>query len=355
MNFPAKKTVEKLKINSQLNAEKSVRVGIVGAGLMGKWHARAAKKAGGEIVAVADFDKEKAGLLAAKYPPSQSFKNAAEMLNHQSIGALHICTPTNTHLEIAELAIKSGVNIFIEKPLAETARDTIYLYDLAAENNVRICPAHQFAFQRSVEKAKKMLPRVGEIIHLRAAICSAGGAGFSAEKLDEIAADILPHPLSLFQTFSDNLLIEENFDSCRPRNGELRIEGLADKTSLEIFVSLNARPTLNYFQIVGSNGTIHLDLFHDFAFIETGKVSRWRKILHPFDSSVRNFSAAFFNLMRRAARFETAYPGLQSLVSQFYGAIRDKKESPVSSAQAINVARIRDYLMPRTEEKPNKR
>lgn len=351
MNLPSEKTEETLKIGSKINTEKSIRVGIVGAGLMGKWHARAAKKAGGEIVAVADFDKEKAKLLAAKYPSARIFGNIAEMLNHQSIDALHICAPTETHLEIAEFAVKAGVNLFIEKPLAETARETIYLYDLAAKNSVKICPAHQFAFQQSVEKAKKMLPRIGEIIHLQAAICSAGGAKLSAENLNEIAADILPHPLSLLQTFLDEILLEKNFDACRPQNGELRISGQTDKTSLGIFVSLNARPTLNSFKIVGSSGTIYLDLFHDFAFIETGKVSKLRKILHPFDSSARNFSAAFFNLLRRAARFETAYPGLQNLINLFYAAIREKKETPVSPAQAINVAQIRDYLMRRAGEK----
>ncbi|MGI8470331.1 MAG: Gfo/Idh/MocA family protein [Pyrinomonadaceae bacterium] len=347
-------TEEKLKINSQINDAKPIQVGIVGAGLMGKWHARAVKKAGGKIVAVADFDKEKAKLLAAKHPSAHSFRNAAEMLNRQSIDVLHVCTPTNSHLEIAELSIKAGVNIFVEKPLAASARETIYLYDLAAENKVKICPAHQFAFQQSVKKAKKMLSHIDEIIHLQAAICSAGGAGLSAENLDEIAADVLPHPLSLFQTFLNISLIEGNFDACRPQNGELRISGQADKTSLEIFISLNARPTLNSFQIVGSSGTIHLDLFHDFTFIETGKVSKWRKILHPFDSSVRNFSAAFFNLMRRAARSETAYPGLQNLINLFYGAIREKKVSPVSPAQAINVAQIRDYLIYRAGEKIKK-
>ncbi|MGI9036148.1 MAG: Gfo/Idh/MocA family protein [Pyrinomonadaceae bacterium] len=351
MNSTSKKTKESPEINYEFSGAKHLRVGIVGAGLMGKWHARAAKKAGGKIVAVTDTDEKRAKLLAAKYPAAQSFASAAEMLERQSINVLHICAPTNAHDEIAELAINAGVNLFIEKPLAGSAAETIYLYDLAAKNNVKICPAHQFAFQRSVEKAKENLPRIGRIIHLRATICSAGGAGFSAGKLDAIAADILPHPLSLLQTFTNNLLITENFNSLQPQRGELRITGKTNETSTEIFISLNARPTTNSFQIFGERGTIHLDLFHDFAVIETGKVSKLRKILHPFDSSARNFSAAFFNLMRRAARFETAYPGLQNLVNHFYQSIRENKESPVSAAQTINVAQIRDDIIYRAAER----
>ncbi len=258
---------------------------------------------------------------------------------------LHICTPTATHQAIAELAIKSRVNLFIEKPLAPTAEETILLYDLASKNNVRICPTHQFIFQKGVEKAKKLLPRIGQIIHLQATVCSAGGDGLDAEQLDLIAADILPHPLSLFQSVLNDLLPEENWEIFRPRCGEFRIYGNTRKISLSIFISMNSRPTANSFQIIGTNGTIHVDLFHGFAFIETGKVSKARKILHPLSFAVKSFSAATFNLARRLVEFETAYPGLRQLVSSFYQAIKENTESPVTPEQTINIARIRDYLI----------
>lgn len=345
MNSTPKRTEKSPDINNKFSGAKKIRVGIVGAGLMGKWHARAAKKAGGEIVAVTDVDEKRAKLLAAKYPTAQNFESAAKLLEQQSIDVLHICAPTDTHYEIAKLAVEAGVNIFVEKPLAESAEETIYLYNLAAENNIRICPAHQFTFQQCVERAKKMLSRIGRIIHLRATICSAGGAGLSTAELGEIVVDILPHPLSLFQVFTNDLLNVENFSAFQPQNGELRVIGRADKISVEVFVSLNARPTVNSFQIFGANGTINLNLFHDFAFIESGKVSKLRKILHPFDLSVRNFSAGFVNLMRRSVHFETAYPGLQNLVSSFYWSIRENKELPISAANAINIAQIRDDLV----------
>lgn len=328
---------------------KRIRVGIVGAGLMGKWHARAAEKAGGKIVAIADVDEKQASLLAAKYPAAQSFAGAAEMLDEKSLGVLHICVPTASHRKLAELAIASSVNVFIEKPLAPSAEETIFLYDLAAKNNVLICPAHQFVFQRGVEKAKKIMARVGQTIHLEASICSAGGTHSADENLDAIAEDILPHPLSLFQTFLGDCLPEKNWTVLRPQRGEIRACGYAREISLSIFISMSARPTVNSFQIVGTNGTIHLDLFHGFAVMETGKVSKARKILRPFDSAARNFSAATFNLLRRIARFETAYPGLQKLVCGFYQSLRENREPPISPEQAINVACVRDYLIRRAE------
>lgn len=351
MNSAVKKSIELQAAPSRADNETFLRVGIIGAGLMGKWHARAALKAGGNIVALADSESDTAKILTAKYPSAQIFDNLEEMLERQALDILHICTPTGSHCRIAELAIKSGVSVLVEKPLAVSAQETIFLYDLAKSNNVKLCPTHQFAFQKSVEKAKKLVSAIGDVIHLKAIICSAGGAGHSAGKLNEIAADILPHPLSLFQSFLNNPLDKESFSSFQPQDGELRINGRAEKISLEIFISLNVRPTINSFQIFGSEGSIHLDLFHDFTFMENGKVSKLRKIIRPFDFSARNFSAAFFNLLRRSASFETAYPGLQNLVIRFYQSVRENKETPISGEQVINIAQIRDKLIAATLEK----
>lgn len=356
----------KTKINSALVAEKSenslvrkaksnggkkMRVGIVGAGLMGKWHARAAVNAGGKIVCITDPNENRANKLVGKYRNAEVFRDAKTMLSQQLPDVLHICTPTASHQRIAETAIRSGVNIFIEKPLAMTADETNLLYKLAAENDVKICPAHQFAFQRCVRNSKTMISRIGKIVHLEVTICSAGSDGFENLFADSTALDILPHPLSLFQTFLNQNLSEKNWKVFRPQSGELRINGYEKDVSLAVFISMNARPTVNYFQIIGTEGTIYLDLFHDFAVLDQGKVSKMRKILHPFDLAFRNFSAATYNLLGRTVRLETAYPGLRKLVSNFYQSVREDSIPPITFEEAINVAVIRDFIISQSENK----
>ncbi len=322
-----------------------IRAGIVGAGLMGRWHAQAAKKAGGEVVAIADRDERSAARLISDFPSAKDYGSLEEIINRKSLDVLHVCTPLSSHRTIAEFAIKAGINLIVEKPLAQTASETICLYGLASNHNVQLCPVHQFAFQPGVVKARKLLPKIGKIVHMHVTICSAGGEGFEAEQLDLIAADILPHPLSLFQAVLNNLLSDENWEVSRPRGGELRIEGYERETSFSIFISMNARPTNNSLQIFGTKGTINIDLFHGFAVMETGKVSKTRKILRPFDLAVRSFSGATLNLMRRAVRFEAAYPGLRQLVGNFYQSLREGTEPAVTPEQAINVAKIRDILI----------
>lgn len=317
---------------------------IVGAGLMGRWHASAVRRAGGRVVAVADLELSRAQRLAGRFS-AKSFSNVNQMLSDVELDVLHICSPASTHGNIGELAISSGLNLVVEKPVTPNACGTVRLYEQAARRGVIVCPVHQFVFQNGVAKAQSLLPRVGQVVHLGATIFSAGGAGLASDQLDSIAADILPHPLALMQKFLPNKLPEDQWCALRPQHGELRISGEADGVTLGILVSMNARPTVCDFQIVGTEGTIYLNLFHGYAYLELGRVSRTRKIAHPFEQSLRNLSAAAINLGRRALRRELAYPGLQLLISEFYSAVQTGAPSPISAEEAIAIARVRDRLL----------
>lgn len=341
---------EKSRAQSSSRAEAvavkpKIRAGIVGAGLMGRWHADALEKAGGEVVAVTDFDLSKAARLAAKYRHAEGFESVEKMINARKLDVLHVCSPTASHESIAETAVKAGVHLLIEKPLAANADETVRLYYLSAQRGILLCPVHQFAFQDGVKKAKKTLPKIGKIVHLEARICSAGGVGMEGAQLDLLAADILPHPLSLMQKFLDARINEIDWEVLHPTAGELRVFGRRGDVSVSIFISLNSRPTRNSFELTGSLGTIYLDLFHGFSFLESGETSRTAKILRPFNFAARSFSAAASNLARRALHREPAYPGLRRLISDFYDSIRNRAELPILPAEAIAIAKTRDSLM----------
>lgn len=331
-------------VRGKIAANPKIRAGIVGAGLMGRWHAHALEKAGGEVIGFVDFDSTKAESLAAEFADATVFGDIEKMLAAQKLDVLHICSPTGSHKAIAETAIRAGVHLLIEKPLAATADETSRLYDLAARHNTLLCPVHQFAFQDGAAKAKENLPKIGRLVHLGAQICSAGGANSGVEQLDRIAADILPHPLSLLQKFLDIEVSEIEWNILRPAAGELRIFGQTREISLSIFISLNSRPTTNSFHLLGANGAIHLDLFHGYSIIEPGESSKTRKILHPFYLAAQNFTAASFNLARRAVRREPAYPGLRQLIRQFYDSIEFNSAPPITPSQAVAVAVVRDLL-----------
>ncbi len=267
------------------------------------------------------------------------------MLAQAPLDVLHVCTPSSTHYGLAQSAIGAGVPVLVEKPLAPTATETTHLLDLARKRDVLIAPVHQFLFQDGVVRAHHLLAQVGRIVRIEQTVCSAGGAGSSGEQLDTIVADILPHPLSLMQLFLRTPLPQEGWVVLRPRCGELHALCDASGTTLAIFISMEARPTVCTLDLIGTDATIHLNLYHGYAVIEPGRASRTRKVTHPFRSAAGTLAAASLNLARRALRSEAAYPGLLGLVRAFHHAVRTHGESPISAAQTAEVARVRDRLV----------
>ena len=312
---------------------------------MGLWHAHCIARAGGELAAVCDLDVHAARRLASRFKGAHAGVRLDEVLAEAKIDVLHICTPCQTHFELAAAAIRRGIHVLVEKPMTPDCAATERLYALAAEHRVLLCPVHQFPFQRGVRRAVAEAGRIGQLRHFEATFCSAGGAGRSDDELDAIVAEILPHPLSLMQCLVPGSPREEGWVVSRPAPGEFRAVLTAGGVCFSILISMNSRPTATALRLLGTAGTIHVDLFHGFCVIEPGGVSRWRKIIHPFDLATRTLAAAGRNLAGRAWRGEKAYPGLQRLVRDFYQAIATGTEPPLTAADAVLGEKIRALLI----------
>lgn len=320
----------------------ALRVAVVGAGLMGRWHAAAAARVGAQVVAVADPDHPRATRLARRH--GARVVPLAGLLEDRSIQALHVCTPLETHAAIATAALDAGLPVLVEKPLAPNASTTEALLQLAARRQRPLCPVHQFPFQRGVQRVLAAVPRFGPVLHADYVACTAGAEGRDAAAGEAIVADILPHPLSLLRSVVPGALADLPWHVARPRAGELRATAAAAGITVSLLISLAGRPTRNSWRLVGTAGTAHVDLFHGFATFESGAVSRGRKIARPFARAVTTLGAAAGNLARRAVARETAYPGLQRLVEAFYAAVRGTAPSPIEAAEIRDVALARDRI-----------
>jgi predicted dehydrogenase len=296
-------------------------VAIVGAGLMGSWHARAVRRAGGRVLMVVDSDRTKAASLAARYSGACVASSLEAALADAGVRIVHVCTPLSTHVPIAGAALEAGRHVLMEKPFAPSAGATRELLELARTRGCLAAPVHQFLFQRGVDEALRRCGQVGPLRHLLLTICSAGAAGHPSSRADQIAAEILPHPLSLVGLFLPGSLAEGRWAGERSAPGEWRVNGVAGGAGIQIVISMGGRPTVNELRLVGERGTVHVDLFHGYAVTEPGTVSRTRKILRPLDLAARQGLRASTNLVARAVRGEAAYPGLNALVRHFHRAV----------------------------------
>ena len=199
-----------------------IRAAIAGAGLMGFWHAQSIARVGGEVAAVCDVDDAAARSLANRFKSAHASTRLEDVLEQEKIDILHICTPLSSHFELAATALSRGTHVLIEKPMTPHCAETEQLYARAADNRVLLCPVHQLPFQRGVRRALAELGKIGQLRHFEAIFCSAGGAGRSREELDQIVAEILPHPLSLMQLFAPGTLSEKR---CQKRQAAAGVAG----------------------------------------------------------------------------------------------------------------------------------
>ena len=84
-------------------------------------------------------------------------KDLQQILENQSIDAVHICTPSVTHFDICRACLEYGKHVTVEKPMTLDSLEAMKLVDLANEKGLVLSVGHIFRFDASIEKAKKMI------------------------------------------------------------------------------------------------------------------------------------------------------------------------------------------------------
>jgi predicted dehydrogenase len=91
---------------------------IVGIGLIGSAHARAARLAGGHVVGVAASTRERAKEAAARLGADRGFASAEALIEAPEVDVVHLCVPNHLHAPLALRALAAGKNVICEKPLS---------------------------------------------------------------------------------------------------------------------------------------------------------------------------------------------------------------------------------------------
>jgi len=101
-----------------------IKIGLIGAGRMGKVYANtlAFSVSEADLVAVADPSLEPLDEVASRYHIAQRFHDYHELLAQKDIEAVVIASPTVTHAEVVTAAAQAGKQIFCEKPLSQNLK-----------------------------------------------------------------------------------------------------------------------------------------------------------------------------------------------------------------------------------------
>lgn len=161
-----------------MKEKREIGVGLIGYSMMGKAHSHAYRDApfyfdldvSPKLKTIVGRDPEKIKKAANKMGWENYSDDWKDLIEDPEIDLIDISSPNNTHKEIALAAAKAGKDIFCEKPLSLTLKESKEMLDAVNEHDVLHMVCHNYRFAPAVQFAKQLIDegRLGKIYHMRA-------------------------------------------------------------------------------------------------------------------------------------------------------------------------------------------
>lgn len=142
-------------------------IAIVGTGMIGAVHRRAALLAGAEIRGVAASSAQRARDVAQAWGVGHAYRDIEEVVADPQVQVVHVCTPNHLHRAMAQAALEAGKHVVCEKPLATTLEDAQALAALAASNGLVATVPFVYRYHPVIREARARIAQ-GELgpLHL---------------------------------------------------------------------------------------------------------------------------------------------------------------------------------------------
>ena len=372
---------------------KILRIGLIGCGFMGRTHSNSYNRIQNffpdlqfqpKLQAVCSRNPEKVRAFAEQWGYASSETDWKKLVERDDIDAVDICTPNDTHAEIAIAAAEKGKMILCEKPLSRTLDEGKKMVDAVEKAKVANTVWYNYRRIPAVTLAKQIVDsgRLGKIFHYRANFLQdwtispelpQGGEGLW--RLDVEAAgsgvtgDLLAHCIDtamwLNGAIRDVSAVTETFikERVHTASGKVQKVGIDDACifhchfengSLGLFESTRyarGHKALYTFEINGEHASIRWDL-HDLNRLEyfdhrdDSIVRGWRSV-HVTDGDqpymsrwwVPGLSIGYeHSFIHQAADFLKSFEGGEPCHPTFKDALETQKvcEAVIASANSKN-------------------
>src|ERR687897_851843 len=282
----------------EVAVEDGVRVGLVGLGRMGDFHATnlAGRIPLAQLVRIVDADEGVVRDVSGRLGGIEWSTDYADLLNDPGIEAVVIASPTPLHADMIEAAAGAGKHVFCEKPISLEMESTYGAIEAARKAGIKLQVGFHRRFDPDYRRAWQKIAagEVGEVYLFRTSLRDMRPPGFDYIKgSGGFFADVTLH----------------DFDTASWLIGEIE-----EVTALGAALSVAGYGYECSSEIMGSKATLRVDN-HRRSSVET---------LTP-DSSHQDYVSDFVE------RFADAYGvGLESFVR----AVREDRDPEVSGADA---------------------
>ena len=173
-----------------------LRLGLIGYGYWGPNLLRNFKAAPGVIpVVLADKDERRLDRARALYSDLKTVTDAETLFADDSLDAICIATPVDTHYPMAKAALSAGKHVLVEKPMASSVEKAEELVTLARKNDKVLMVDHVFVFSPPVLKMKEIVDSgdLGELMFVDSIRINLGLFQHDVN----VVWDLAPHDLSI--------------------------------------------------------------------------------------------------------------------------------------------------------------
>ena len=144
-----------------------LRTAIVGTGFVGPHHVDAVRRGGyADVVAIVDRDPDRGPRTARTLGVERAVLDLAAVLNDPSIDVVHVCTPNQTHVELARAVMEAGKHVVVEKPIAIDRAGASLLRAVAARTRRHAAVALTYRGYPMIRRARELV-RGGSLGQLR--------------------------------------------------------------------------------------------------------------------------------------------------------------------------------------------
>ena len=344
--------------------QKPVRALVIGTGHIGQQHIQALKKVANCNVAVCDRSAAMAELTADRYLTSDWYTDAAIALEKFSPDVAHICTPVNSHLPLAKLALQRGTHVIVEKPVTENLTDWLSLRETAERSGCWLIEDHNYLFNPPVKRVIRLIAsgEFGDVVHVDVQFAlniHGPQSAFSDPHLAHPALKTAGGAIADFLTHLSYLAIQlvgpaqkvrtiwqkRETDSPVPHD-EMRAMVESSRGTAQLVFSSHTQPDAFRMMVPGTKMTATINLFENLCHIDKNRGKGAVTALVNSLAAGRNYTmGGLRSLSAKLSASPGGYAGLHNLIAEFYQCLRDGSRCPIALKQIDDTSRLIDALI----------
>jgi len=309
---------------------------------------------GVEMVAVCDQNEKVAMATAKRWGIPSVYSDFSQMVNSEELDFLDICTPPLTHYQLAIQAIKAGLHVLVEKPMAVSLSEADEMVSASKEHGIKLCIVHNNLFSPVIQAAMSLVDTgaIGELVAVEIHALDRSDRYLSKQNHwchslpGGVLGEYAPHVVYLASAFLGNIrsvraIARKYSEYPWVTADELKVLLEAENGLGALTISCNSPVTALTLSIFGTERNVHVNHFPQtmtFSRHRSGKIHGL--VLDRLDLLLPVLTSAASGAVSQLLGRKRSRIGHLVIIQKFVESIRDDVAPPVTGEDGRETIRI---------------